>query len=109
MGDLWNWDTLRVVNFTMLFISFCIMVYRGVYKAVFDRKHFYWARFMNLVWCFVSCVSIGDLLYRGYPGGWRIWMATAASVLQLWIVLFKSPYTLGETDAVDIPDVDLRS
>jgi tellurite resistance protein TehA-like permease len=102
MSDFWSYNTVREIIFVLLFISFFILVYRGAFKLFVDPKNFYWDRFMNLVWCFVSCIAIGDVLYQhNVPGGWRLWLVLAAALLQLFVVIWKSPYYQTEKPADD--------
>lgn len=99
----WGWDDLRLVNFFILFVCFVILVYRGVFKLVVDKKVFYWDRLMNLLWCFGICAGLAETLYKDVQGGFRVLLIFLISLVQLYVVLFKSPYDR------DIPDVDLRS
>lgn len=92
MGDFWSYDTVRACTFVALFTSFIILLYRGTFKMLVDRKNFYWDRFMNLTWCTVGCIVIGDVIYDDISGGWRVWMVLAASLLQLYVVIWRSPY-----------------
>jgi hypothetical protein len=91
----WNWDTLRLVDFLLTFVAFVILVYRGVFKMVFDRQYFYWDRLMNMVWCFVISFSTGQILYDhgNVAGGSRLWVTLCAALFQLYIVTFRWPYT----------------
>lgn len=98
-----GWDDLRMINFFILFVCFVILVYRGVFKIIADKGFFYWDRLVNLLWCFIICAGIGEVLYKNIEGGWRVLGVFIVSLVQLYVVLFKSPYDR------DIPDVDLRS
>jgi hypothetical protein len=88
MDDLW--ETMRMVNFIILFASFVIGVYKAVLKNITHSGAFNWDRFMNMAWTILSLYSLGEILYiTGIAGGPRIFLSTGVMLLQLWVVIFK--------------------
>ena len=87
------WEILRFVDFILLFASFVILMYRAVYKAFVAPELLSWVRIMNLIWSLIASVAVGELIVRDVEAEVpRVIIFFIAGSLQLWVVLFKSPF-----------------
>lgn len=85
MDDVW--EAVRVINFIILFASFVVMVYKGALHLVLEEK-IHWDKLVNLAWVVIAIYSIGEVLYLSAVGGFRIFLMTALSIFQLYVVVF---------------------
>lgn len=83
-----NWEVIREINFVILFIAFCLMCYKGTLAMVLQTEKFIPGRFMNMVWTVLALYSIGEVLFQGTSGGFRVLLQTIVAIGQLVIVIF---------------------
>lgn len=93
MDNLWSFEGLRILNFIVLFIAWCIMVYRAVLKLIINHKAFSWPRMMNLIWTTAALYGIGEILYEAdIPGGFRVFLTCGVAFVQLYVSIFKMDF-----------------
>lgn len=72
----------------MLFLTFVIMLYKGVLGAILTRR-INCDRFLNLCWVLVTMFAISELLYQHAGGGVRIVLQSLVITFQLYVVIFR--------------------
>lgn len=87
MSSEQTWELLRLINFSVLFIAFIVMVYKGALNFVLQNA-FHWDRLLNISWVILAIYSLGEVIYMNTPGGLRVIAQTGVALLQLYVVLF---------------------
>lgn len=82
---------LLCVDFALVFGSFLLLLYRGIYKAISAPSFFSWDRFMNLLWSFAATLAIGHALFIRTTDLVLMLVTTCVIVAQWWILIFRLP------------------